>query len=117
LNRRLKVLVDGEKVWEKASPALQLLIELPRVQKKDGCKGVKEMLPRVTELADARALPILKKFKDRRGCGFLGLSDCFGCLRRGEDLGNAIAAAESRDAPEFFGISKPEKPASSANPR
>jgi Protein kinase domain len=117
LSRRLKALVDGDKLWQKASPALQILIELPRVQKADGCKGVKEMLPRVTELADARAVAVLKRFKDRRGCGFLGLSDCYSCLRRGDDLSKAMAAAEARDAPEFFGITAPEKPASSANPR
>ena len=117
LNKRLKVLLDSDKVWAKASPALQILIELPRVQKADRCKGVKEILPRVIELADQRAVPILKRFKDRRGCGFLGLSDCFGCLRRGEELKQAIEAAESREAPEFFGITAPEKPASPANPR
>jgi hypothetical protein len=38
---------------------------------------------------------------DRRGCGFLGLRDCFTCLRanKGKELAAALKAASERPAP------------------
>jgi len=44
-------------------------------------------------------VPQLNRLTDRKGCGFLGLGDCFGCLRRGKDLSNA-QKAELRTDPE-----------------
>jgi hypothetical protein len=117
LAKRAKALLDRESLRAKASPALAVALELSRVQKAEGCAGVKKVLPRAAEAADERALPLLKKYNDRRGCGFLGLRDCFACLRRGKELEQAIVAAESRKAPEFFLRRGPEKPASSVDSR
>jgi hypothetical protein len=64
---------------------------------------VKNLLPRVRDNGDARVVPTLARFADRRGCGFLGLRDCFTCLRtdKGKDLAAAQKAAAERPAPKF----------------
>jgi hypothetical protein len=43
----------------------------------------------------------LTAYTTRSGCGFLGLGDCYSCMRRGEELANAIASAKSRKAPKY----------------
>jgi hypothetical protein len=40
---------------------------------------------------------------DRRGCGFLGLRDCFSCLRAGKDFANAQKAVAERPVPKVGG--------------
>jgi serine/threonine-protein kinase len=92
--------LDDDAVRAKASPALKLLLELGKAQK-EGCASVKRWLVRAASEGDARVLPALKRFDDRRGCGFLGLSDCYYCLRSGKDLGAAANAAAARPAPSF----------------
>ncbi len=92
--------LDDEAVRVKASPALKLLLELGKAQK-EGCASVKRWLVRVASEADARVLPALKRFDDHRGCGFLGLSDCYSCLRAGKELGTAADGAAGRPAPNF----------------
>jgi hypothetical protein len=39
-----------------------------------------------------------------RGCGFLGVQDCYPCLRSGSELKDAIEAASKHEAPEIPGI-------------
>jgi len=92
--------LDDDAVRAKASPALKLLLELGKAQK-EGCASVKRWLVRAASEGDARVVPALKRFDDRRGCGFLGLSDCYYCLRSGKDLGAAANAAAARPAPSF----------------
>jgi len=92
--------LDDDTVRAKASPALKLLLELGKAQK-EGCASVKRWLGRAAAEGDARVVPALKRFDDRRGCGFLGLSDCYYCLRAGKDLGAAANGAAARPAPSF----------------
>jgi eukaryotic-like serine/threonine-protein kinase len=92
--------LDDDAVRAKASPALKLLLELGKAQK-EGCASVKRWLARAASDGDARVVPALKRFDDRRGCGFLGLSDCYSCLRSGKDLGAAANGAAARPAPSF----------------
>jgi len=92
--------LDDDAVRAKASPALRLLLELGKAQK-EGCASVKRWLVRAANEGDARLLPALKRFDDRRGCGFLGLSDCYSCLRSGKDLSAAASSAGLRPAPTF----------------
>jgi eukaryotic-like serine/threonine-protein kinase len=92
--------LDDDAVRAKASPALRLVLELGKAQK-EGCNGVKRWLVRAASDADARVLPALKRFDDRRGCGFLGLSDCYSCLRAGKDLSAVATGAAARPAPTF----------------
>jgi serine/threonine-protein kinase len=100
LGKLARTYLDDEAVRAKASPALKLLLELGKAQK-EGCASVKRWLARAASEGDARVVPALKRFDDRRGCGFLGLSDCYSCLRAGKDLGAAASAASARPAPSF----------------
>ena len=101
LSKQAKTLLDSEAVQAQQSPALKLALELPKA-KTEGCGAVKKLLPRVQESGDARVASLLSRLSDRRGCGFLGLRDCFACLRtaNGKDLAAAQKAAAERPAPK-----------------
>ena len=100
LTKLARTQLDDDAVRAKASPALRVLLELGKAQK-EGCASVKRWLLRAASEGDARVVPALKRFDDRRGCGFLGLSDCYSCLRAGKDLGAAANGAATRPAPNF----------------
>jgi hypothetical protein len=100
ISKLARAYLDDDAVRAKATPALRLLLELGKAQK-EGCASVKRWLTRAASEGDARVLPALKRFDDRRGCGFLGLSDCYYCLRSGKDLGAAANGAAARPAPSF----------------
>ncbi len=100
LAKQAKRLLDGEAVQKNASPALKVALDLPKA-KAEGCSAVKKLLGAVLESGDARSLPTLSKLTERRGCGFLGLRDCFGCLRTGQDFAKAQKAAAARAAPRL----------------
>ncbi|MES1183791.1 MAG: protein kinase [Myxococcales bacterium] len=101
LSKQAKTLLDGDAVQAQASPALKVALELAKA-KSDGCNSVKKLLPRVLESGDVRSVPVLTRLSERRGCGFLGLRDCFACLRtaNGKDLAAAQKAAGERPAPK-----------------
>jgi serine/threonine-protein kinase len=101
-SKQAKTLLDGEAVQKHASPALKVALDLPKA-KTEGCLAVKKLLPRIQESGDARVLPTLTRLGERRGCGFLGLKDCFACLRQGKDLANAQKAVAQRPAPKVGG--------------
>jgi hypothetical protein len=100
LSKQARALLDSEAVVATSSPALKVLLELPKA-KADGCGAVKKLLPRIQQSGDARLVPALTRINDRRGCGFLGLRDCFACLRveKGKELTAALQAASQRPAP------------------
>ena len=102
LSKQAKLLLDSDAVQQRASAALKVALELPKA-KSEGCNAVKKLLPRVEESGDIRVAPLLTRLADRRGCGFLGLRDCFACLRAGKDLANAQKAAAERPAPKVGG--------------
>jgi serine/threonine-protein kinase len=104
LSKQAKALLDSSAVASHQSPALQVALELPKA-KAEGCIAVKKLLPRVQQHGDVRSLSTLTKLADRRGCGFLGLRDCFACLRsdKGKDLAAAQKAAAERPAPQVGG--------------
>jgi len=93
-----KNLLDSSAVRSKASPALLVALDLAKAK---GCAGFKELLPRARDFGDSRSVSKLKALSGRRGCGFLGLADCYSCLRRGTELQDALKSAESRSAPSF----------------
>jgi serine/threonine-protein kinase len=98
--KHARAYLDDDAVRAKATPALKLLLELSKAQK-EGCASVKRWLARAASEGDARVVPLLKRFDDRRGCGFLGLGDCYSCLRAGKDLANTADSAGARPAPKF----------------
>jgi serine/threonine-protein kinase len=102
LSKQAKLLLDSDTVSQQQSPALRVALELAKA-KAEGCAAVKKLLPRVQESGDVRALPTLSRMSDRRGCGFLGLRDCFACLRteKGKDLAAAQKAVSERPAPKL----------------
>jgi serine/threonine-protein kinase len=102
LSKQAKLLLDSDAVGQQQSPALRVALELTKA-KAEGCGAVKKLLPRVQESGDVRSLPLLSRLTDRRGCGFLGLRDCFACLRteKGKELAAAQKAAGERPAPKL----------------
>ncbi|MEO7032441.1 MAG: serine/threonine-protein kinase [Polyangiaceae bacterium] len=100
LTKQARAYLDDDDVRAKASPALKVLLEVGKAQK-EGCASVKRWLGRAAVEGDARIVPALKRFEDRRGCGFLGLGDCYGCLRSGKELGSTADSVAARPAPNF----------------
>ncbi len=95
---KAKALLYDKKTLGAASPALRVALDLRRAK---ACHQYKALLPRATNTGDSRSLRPLKALRTSRGCGFLGLKDCFPCVRSGTALKDAIAAAEARPAPTF----------------
>jgi serine/threonine-protein kinase len=113
-SQRAKKLLEDPKVREQGTSAARIALELRDAR---GCEAQKALLPKATTDADDRSSIPLGRLLGRRGCGFLGLSDCYACLRAGSDLGDAIAAAKSRPAPRFTPIpSAGTAPVTSATP-
>jgi hypothetical protein len=102
--QRAKSLLEEEPAKSHISAALRAELLLQAAMKKPRCTELKRLLPDLLNAADERALPLLTRLSDRRGCGFLGLSDCYGCLRVGGDLNRVLEAARSRAKPSFAGL-------------
>jgi hypothetical protein len=101
VTKRAKDFVDDGAIRAKASPALKATFELQRVIKRQDCPGAKKAVKQALDDGDARAAPFLDQLRASRGCGLLGLGDCFSCLRGNVDVGAAITAVKARPAPTF----------------
>ncbi len=95
---RAKKLLDDPTVVSHASPALKTALDLKSAR---GCAGYKKLLPSAAANADARSYHLLLRLTVTRGCGFLGLGDCWSCLRGSGDLAQALKRAKSTPAPTF----------------
>jgi serine/threonine-protein kinase len=93
-----KAQLESEALRAQASPALLIALDLG---KPSSCGNYKKLLPRAVEHADARSASSLKALTAARGCGFLGLMDCYACLRGSKDLAAALKSAPTRPAPTF----------------
>jgi hypothetical protein len=93
-----KSMLERDEVRAHYSKALKIAFELKKVTL---CKEAKRLMPEALAYADERSVRSLTALTSRRGCGFLSLSDCFSCLRRDDDLKEALAAAKERKAPQF----------------
>jgi hypothetical protein len=97
-------LLASREIREKASPALLVALDLRRAEE---CETFKELLPRVHEKGDRRAVSYLVKLANKRGCGPDRRADCYECLRELDkdktaiDLGKALGAAQKRPAPKI----------------
>ncbi|HET9930151.1 MAG TPA: hypothetical protein VFQ35_05680, partial [Polyangiaceae bacterium] len=98
---RAKALLDEEPAKSHVSAALRALLLLQTAMKKPKCGELKQLMPDISRDVDERALPQLTRLSDRRGCGFLGLSDCYGCLRAGGELTRALESAKANPRPSF----------------
>jgi serine/threonine-protein kinase len=84
-----------EEVRDRASPALGVLLDFREAKT---CDAKRALLTRVRDQGDARMLPTLQQHQVARGCGFLSLIDCYPCLHRDTQLGDAMSAIEQRAA-------------------
>jgi eukaryotic-like serine/threonine-protein kinase len=103
LSRRARQFLDDGSVRDHAGPELRIVLDLERAERKRRCKDVPELLKKAIEVADDRAVPLLERFSSSRGCGMLGLGDCWGCLRGNKELDAARNAAARRKGPSFTG--------------
>ncbi len=103
-----KKLTQKDEFEKHASEALKVAVELDRARV---CSDYKELLPQAIEHADTRSEKKLKSLNGQRGCGFLGVMDCYPCLRSkdGTELKDAIDAAGKREAPEFASAKSEKK--------
>lgn len=82
-----RVRADGDAAeWALAAASLELA---------SGCRSRSEALAEIRRVGDARALPVVRRLANtpRSGCGFLGFSDCYDCVR--SDLAQTLTALES----------------------
>jgi serine/threonine-protein kinase len=80
-------------VRAKASPATGVLLDMKAAK---NCAAKKDVLARAKSDGDARMLPVLASMKEQRGCGFMGMRDCWPCLRKDTALDDAIAGIQAR---------------------
>jgi hypothetical protein len=98
LSDQAKELLSSDEVRGKASAALLVALDVSTAK---SCDDYLKLMPRAAQNADERSLPALRKLSARRGCGFLGFSDCFPCLRRTRDLAEAVETAKQHSAPSL----------------
>jgi serine/threonine-protein kinase len=90
---RVKQALAKPDVKSRMSPGLALVIEFRAAS---SCEAKKALLGRAKDQGDGRLLTSLRPLQTPKGCGFLGLGDCWSCMRRDNALGAAIAAIEER---------------------
>jgi hypothetical protein len=93
-----KLRLDKPTVVANMSTALRVALDLNEAK---GCKAYKKVMPAAAQYADARSLAKLQPLLHTSGCGFLGLRDCYSCLRNDKDFGQALARARAESAPAF----------------
>ncbi len=93
-----KQLVYSADVRSKASPALDVLLDLRATE---SCEDFKKLLPRATLNGDTRALRILQPMMFKNGCGANKSEDCYPCLRGDDALADAVAAVKKRREPTY----------------
>ena len=99
--QRARDLLQEERVRTAMSPALSAAVRLSTALKSPRCGEIKSVLAESGAAFDQRALSSLNRLSDRRGCGLLGLGDCYACLRSGRELRTALETAKARPAPKF----------------
>ena len=75
------------------SAALTVLLD---VREAKTCDAKHALLDRARDRGDARLLFFLQQYQTTRGCGFLGVADCYSCMRRDTLLSDAMSAIEQR---------------------
>jgi hypothetical protein len=98
---RARGLLQEERVKQVMSAELAATMRLYTALKSPRCGELKPLLVELAPKFDQRAVSLLSRLNERRGCGFLGLGDCYSCLRGGGELKAALEAAKSRPEPEF----------------
>ena len=89
---RAVTLTKRDDVRKLASPALRVALDL---RDKSGCERA-SLFSEAEASGDKRSLVYLTPLNARKGCGFLGMNDCFSCLGGRADLNKAINAINKR---------------------
>jgi serine/threonine-protein kinase len=92
---RAKRSLGANDVRGRASPALTVLLDLREAK---SCDAKHSLLDRARDQGDARILTLLQQYQTTRGCGFLGVADCYPCMRKDDLLADAVAAVGTRAA-------------------
>jgi eukaryotic-like serine/threonine-protein kinase len=100
---RARAFLDDSSVRENATRELALVFDLERAESRKRCGDAKAALTKAREYGDERLSPLLERLSSTRGCGFMGLGDCWSCLRAGKELTEVRAAVKDRRAPSFTG--------------
>jgi hypothetical protein len=93
-----RMLLGSKEVSAKGSAALKVALELRSVDK---CEALLPIVQRAVDSGDRRAFVPLTKLNRRNGCGPNKRSDCYPCLREGDELKNALLAARARREPDL----------------
>ncbi len=101
VNKRARDFVEDGSIRAKASPELKIALDLQRALKKQDCATAKKSVKAAGESGDVRAVPYLEQLRNTRGCGLLGLGDCWSCLRGSVNVTEAIESAKKRPAPTY----------------
>lgn len=97
-------LLHSKDVYEKASDALKVVLDMYQELRKDekDCAKMLKLLVRAQADADTRAFSPIAALNSKRGCGDNKLEDCWACLRSGEGkeaLAEAVKLARKNKAP------------------
>ena len=106
-DQAMQTLTD-QAVSNLASPALSIALDLQQAR---GCAAHKKLLPRAAKYADARSDQYLRRLLATKGCGFLGLGDCYSCVRGDPNLRPALDRARTTLAPDFSAAPAPAQTA------
>jgi serine/threonine-protein kinase len=90
--RFVKSLAKPE-VRAQATPAAAVALELREAKT---CKDKRAAVEHAESVGDIRALSLMIPLRKVGGCGFFGMGDCWGCLRKDDTLDSAISAVERR---------------------
>jgi serine/threonine-protein kinase len=93
-NRATRSLSHAD-VKANASPGAAILLDLKAAS---GCAAKRDVVERAKDSGDARCLATLKSMRNPRGCGFMGIKDCYPCLRKDDVLDDSIRAVEARSS-------------------
>jgi serine/threonine-protein kinase len=99
----VKLMLESNRSSERRRAALKVLrykgpsklpahvVSIARLERARTCRERQDAIAELEDLGDARVLGALRRIADapRTGCGFLGLSDCYGCVRG--DVRDAIS--------------------------
>jgi hypothetical protein len=92
---RAKRSLASSDVRGRASVGLAVLLDFREART---CESKHGLLERARDQGDSRILALLQQLQSTRGCGFLGVADCYPCLRRDGLLSECISAVGARAA-------------------
>jgi serine/threonine protein kinase len=85
--------IDTPEVRGRAAPALAVLLDFRDAKT---CEAKRALLDRARTQGDARMIAVLQPYETTRGCGFLGVSDCYPCMHKDKLLREAMSAIDER---------------------